>query len=137
MLTHGHVWPWQHGKGRKKVCVLNKCNLPGWRWARIKQLALVGLSSSWHSEACNALRDSTGVAYSEISVRGNQRTRGCQQLTTTSQRTRSRSAHRSAVTGCRGAIHDIGVAFLQPKMAYLLGLLAMIKCSICSYQYDN
>ena len=30
-------------------------NLPGWRWARIKQLALVGLSSSWHSEACNAL----------------------------------------------------------------------------------
>ena len=54
-------------------------NLPGWRWARIKQLALVGLSSSWHSEACNALRDSTGVAYSEISVRGNQRTRGCQQ----------------------------------------------------------
>lgn len=30
-------------------------NLPGWRWARIKQLVLVGLSSSWHSEACNAL----------------------------------------------------------------------------------
>ena len=22
-------------------------------------------------------------------------------------------------------------------VAYLLGLLAMIKCSICSYQYDN
>ena len=30
-------------------------NLPGWRWARIKQLVLVGLSSSLHSEACNAL----------------------------------------------------------------------------------
>lgn len=27
-------------------------NLPGWRWARIKQLALVGWSSSLHSEVC-------------------------------------------------------------------------------------
>ena len=35
-------------------------NLPGWRWARIKQLALVGLSSSRHSEACNALGGSFG-----------------------------------------------------------------------------
>ena len=30
-------------------------NLPGWRWTRIKQLVLVGLSSSLHSEVCNAL----------------------------------------------------------------------------------
>lgn len=31
-------------------CVVN---LPGWRWARITQLALVGSSSSLHSEVCN------------------------------------------------------------------------------------
>ena len=30
-------------------------NLPGWRWTRIKQLVLVGSSSSLHSEVCNAL----------------------------------------------------------------------------------
>ena len=36
-------------------------NLPGWRWARIKQLVLVGLSSSWHSEVCNALGHSFRV----------------------------------------------------------------------------
>ena len=53
-------------------------NLPGWRWARIKQLALVGLSSSWHSEVCNALGDSFGVAHSKISVCGYLRSRGCQ-----------------------------------------------------------
>ena len=35
-------------------------NLPGWRWAGIKQLVLVGLSSSWHSEACNALGSLSG-----------------------------------------------------------------------------
>ena len=45
-------------------------NLPGWRWARIKQLALVGSSSSWHSEVCNALRGSFRVVYSEISDNG-------------------------------------------------------------------
>mgnify|MGYP005701832193 CR=1 FL=1 len=37
------------------VAKIFRDNLPGWRWARIKQLVLVGLSSSWHSEACNAL----------------------------------------------------------------------------------
>ena len=35
-------------------------NLPGWRWARIKQLALVGSSSSRHSEACKALGGPSG-----------------------------------------------------------------------------
>ena len=53
-------------------------NLPGWRWARIKQLALVGLSSSWHSEACNALGGPFGVAHSIISVHGFSRPRGGQ-----------------------------------------------------------
>ena len=55
-------------------------NLPGWRWARIKQLALVGLSSSRHSEACNALGGPFGVAHSIISVHGFSRPRGGQQL---------------------------------------------------------
>ena len=36
-------------------------NLPGWRWARIKQLALVGSISSLHSEFCEALGGSDGV----------------------------------------------------------------------------
>ena len=57
-------------------------NLPGWRWARIKQLALVGSSSSLHSEVCKALRGSSGVVYSKISGCGNTRTRGCQHLGT-------------------------------------------------------
>ena len=52
-------------------------NLPGWRWARIKQLALVGSSSSWHSEACKALGGSSGAVHSKISDCGSLRTRGC------------------------------------------------------------
>ena len=55
-------------------------NLPGWRWARIKQLVLVGLSSSWHSEVCNALGDPFRIAHSKICDCGNLRTRGCQLL---------------------------------------------------------
>ena len=55
-------------------------NLPGWRWARIKQLALVGLSSSRHSEACNALGGPFGVAHSIISVHGFSRPRGGQRF---------------------------------------------------------
>ena len=37
-------------------------NLPGWCWAEIQQFALVGSSSSLHSEACNALGASDGVS---------------------------------------------------------------------------
>ena len=43
-------------------------NLPGWCWARIKQLALIGWSSSLHSEACKALGGSDGVVHSTISL---------------------------------------------------------------------
>ena len=42
-------------------------NLPGWCWAEIQQFALVGSSSSLHSEACNALGASDGVIHSSIS----------------------------------------------------------------------
>ena len=41
-------------------------NLPGWRWARIKQLVLVGLSSSLHSEVCNALGGPSGSPTAEF-----------------------------------------------------------------------
>ena len=42
-------------------------NLPGWCWAEIQQFALVGSSSSLHSEACNASGASDGVIHSRIS----------------------------------------------------------------------
>ena len=51
------------------ICVVPS-NLPGWRWAGIKQLALVGSSSSLHSEACKALGGSDGVIHSRISDSG-------------------------------------------------------------------
>ena len=53
----------------------NNCNLPGWRWTRIKQLVLVGLSSSLHSEVCNALGGASCVTHSRISGLGNVRPR--------------------------------------------------------------
>ena len=35
-------------------------------------------------------------------------------------------------------IRRVCVIYLyHSRQVYLLGLLAMIKCSICSYQYDN
>ena len=34
---------------------MGRANFPGWCWAEIQQFALVGSSSSLHSEACNAL----------------------------------------------------------------------------------
>lgn len=49
--------------GRRNCLV----NLPGWCWAEIQQFALVGSSSSLHSEACNALGASDGVIHSRIS----------------------------------------------------------------------
>ena len=36
-------------------------------WAEIQQLALIGSSSSLHSEACNALGASDGIIHSSIS----------------------------------------------------------------------
>ena len=51
-------------------CTSSAINLPGWRWAGIKQLALVGSSSSLHSEACKALGGSDGVIHSRISGSG-------------------------------------------------------------------
>ena len=61
LLRHsffGDIGFWQHPP----------LNLPGWCWARIKQLALIGSSSSLHSEACKALGGSDGVVHSTISL---------------------------------------------------------------------
>ena len=56
---------------RQTACSMRRncyVNLPGWCWAEILQLALVGSSSSLHSEACNALGASDGVIHSRISL---------------------------------------------------------------------
>ena len=45
-----------------------------------------------------------------------------------------------AIHLCAIPVHRVPVAtekHFQYLLAYLLGLLAMIKCSICSYQCDN
>ena len=60
-----------HGITHEKSCCHDKAvcvNLPGWCWAEIQQFALVGSSSSLHSEACNALGASDGVIHSRISL---------------------------------------------------------------------
>ena len=125
-------------------------NLPGWRWARIKQLVLVGLSSSWHSEACNALGALLGSPTAKfvsatISVRAvvNYILEKCLE-----------GRHEwfyycvqwvqefFAIFFFRQATVHITANKRPPDACiecrvYLLGLLAMIKCSICSYQYDN
>ena len=54
-------------KGIHDICT-GLINLPGWCWAEIQQFALVGSSSSLHSEACNALGASDGVIHSRISL---------------------------------------------------------------------
>ena len=65
--------PRQRKQPCKKVTLLGTAsghslvNLPGWCWAEIQQFALVGSSSSLHSEACNALGASDGVIHSRIS----------------------------------------------------------------------
>ena len=55
LISRG-LWPRHHS-----------LNLPGWCWAQILQSALVGLSSSLHTEVCNAVRFSDGVIHSRIS----------------------------------------------------------------------
>ena len=57
-----------HCQNRFRKLPAKGVNLPGWCWAEIQQLALVGSSSSLHSEACNALGASDGVIHSSISL---------------------------------------------------------------------
>ena len=50
-------------------------NLPGWRWATIKQVALDRLSRSLHSDVCDSDGCSTAVVHSTISGRESRRER--------------------------------------------------------------
>ena len=50
-------------------------NLPGWRWATIKQVALDRLSRSLHSDVCDSDGCCDAVVHSTISGSGNRRTR--------------------------------------------------------------
>ena len=50
-------------------------NLPGWRWATIKQVALDRLSRSLHSDVCDSDGCNDVVVHSTISGRGGRRER--------------------------------------------------------------
>ena len=50
-------------------------NLPGWRWATIKQVALDRLSRSLHSDVCDSDGCNDVVVHSTISGRGSRRER--------------------------------------------------------------
>ncbi len=50
-------------------------NLPGWRWATIKQVALDRLSRSLHSDVCDSDGCCDAVLHSTISGRGSRRER--------------------------------------------------------------
>ena len=50
-------------------------NLPGWRWATIKQVALDRLSRSLHSDVCDSDGCNDVVVHSKISGRGGRRER--------------------------------------------------------------
>ena len=54
------------------VCLFN---LPGWRWATIKQVALDRLSRSLHSDVCDSDGCNDVVVHSKISGRGGRRER--------------------------------------------------------------
>ena len=67
-----------HGVNATSAClVLGMCvfNLPGWRWATIKKVALDRLSRSLHSDVCDSDGCRDAVAHSRISGRGSRRSR--------------------------------------------------------------
>ena len=56
-------------------------NLPGWRWAAIKKVALDRLSRSLHSDVCDSDGCCDAVVHSTISGSGNRRTRAVPNIT--------------------------------------------------------
>ena len=86
---------------------MERANLPGWCWAEIQQFALVGSSSSLHSEACNALGASDGIIHGRISLEAicfraityYQNIQG-DHLAHFSSKTAPGRAHREGVTPC-------------------------------------
>ena len=148
----GIVWSKHTGRS-------SDMNLPGWRWAKIRKLAPVGSSSSLHTEACNALGASDGVIHSRISHEA-----ACFRAAANARRSPTSCPPASLFppalsplalpslspggAGSRGVRRGGGrrggaarpshfCTWRAAAAAYLLGLLAMIKCSICSYQCDN
>ena len=65
------------GRTEYVLSALKLGNLPGWRWARIKQLALVGSRSSLHSGYFKALGGSDGVGPQQNFWQGHHRVRAC------------------------------------------------------------
>ena len=63
--------------GRFPTKCIRQCliNLPGWRWAAIKQAALDRLSRSLHSDVCDSDGCNNVVLHSTISGRGGRRER--------------------------------------------------------------
>ena len=61
----------------RRACsrLLWSVNLPGWRWATIKQVALDRLSRSLHSDVCDSDGCCDAVLHSTISGRGSRRER--------------------------------------------------------------
>ena len=65
------------------------CNLPGWRWATIKQVALDRLSRSLHSDVCDSDGCNDVVVHSTISGRGGWRERAALNNSSSKQSRRS------------------------------------------------
>ena len=126
--------------GERRACLrlLWSVNLPGWRWATIKQVALDRLSRSLHSDVCDSDGCCDAVLHSTISGRGSRRARAAPNI---SFKSISRQPSFDLVLSVRlgpARFSDWRAGGLGGgSQSYLLGLLAMIKCSICSYQCDN
>ena len=67
----------------------NTINLPGWRWATIKQVALDRLSRSLHSDVCDSDGCNDVVVHSKISGRGGWRERAALNNSSSKQSRRS------------------------------------------------
>ena len=123
------------------------CNLPGWRWATITKVALDRLSRSLHSDVCDSdgLRDA--AIHSTISGSGGRRDRATSNIIEIYVSPSWLSCAVAVVTrvvvllAVVNILHETTERVVLPvgeqHCSYLLGLLAMIKCSICSYQCEN
>ena len=71
--VHAPVFTLRRCDGYLRGCRM--INLPGWRWATIKQVALDRLSRSLHSDVCDSDGFCDAVLHSTISGRGSRRER--------------------------------------------------------------
>ena len=68
--------------GVKRALARLQFNLPGWRWAAIKKVALDRLSRSLRSDVCDSDGCCDAVVHSTISGSGNRRTRAVPNVVT-------------------------------------------------------